>query len=42
MNLHKIWQRPVNLLTLVEGEQKVLVYDGGEARIEKASFVDEA
>ncbi len=41
MNLHKIWQRPVNLLTLVEGEQKVLVYDGGEAHIEKASFVDE-
>ena len=34
-NLFKVWNRPVNLSTIFEGEPRILVYDGGEPRIEK-------
>ncbi|NBX18170.1 MAG: SpoVR family protein [Proteobacteria bacterium] len=39
-SLYKIWNRPVNLATVLEGEARLLVYDGGEPRIEKAPALD--
>jgi stage V sporulation protein R len=34
-NLYKVWGRPVNLATLLEGESRIVFYDGSEPRIEK-------
>lgn len=37
-NLKKIWNRPVNLLTILEDEPKLISFDGGEPRIEKPTI----
>jgi stage V sporulation protein R len=34
-SLWKVWTRPIYLATLVEGEARMLVCDGGEPRVEK-------
>ncbi|MEY4066095.1 MAG: hypothetical protein RIR26_2303, partial [Pseudomonadota bacterium] len=41
-SLFKIWNRPVNLATVLEGEQRLLVFDGNEPRIEKPATAEEA
>ncbi|HYF01082.1 MAG TPA: SpoVR family protein, partial [Planctomycetota bacterium] len=33
-NLHRVWQRPINLETIVEDQPKLLVFDGKEHREE--------
>lgn len=40
MNLYKVWNRPVNLATVFEGESRILTYDGSEPRIEKGVVAD--
>jgi stage V sporulation protein R len=35
MNLYKVWNRPVNLATILEGEERLIGYDGLEPRVEK-------
>lgn len=39
-NIYKIWSRPVNILTVVESESKIIHYDGSEPRIEKGITLD--
>lgn len=34
-NVYRIWSRPVSILSVIEGESKLIQYDGTEARIEK-------
>jgi len=38
-NLHKVWNRPVNLSTMLEGEERILSFDGLEPRVEKGAGV---
>ena len=33
--VYKIWKRPVNVKTIVQGENKILIYDGKEHTEEK-------
>lgn len=40
LNLFKIWNRPVHLATMIEGEQRILGYDGSEPKIEKGNLGD--
>jgi len=35
-NIYKIWSRPVNIVTVIENEPKIIYYDGSEPRVEKA------
>ena len=35
-NLYKIWKRPVNILTTIEKEEKVITFDGANHSINKA------
>jgi stage V sporulation protein R len=39
-NIYKIWNRPVNIATIIESESKVIHYDGSEPRIEKGVNLD--
>lgn len=41
-NLQKVWSRPVNLSTILEGEEKLLVVDGSEVRVEKYEGIQAA
>ncbi len=41
VNLQKLWNRPVNLLTVLDGKEKILSYDGKEHR-EKSVETDAA
>lgn len=34
-NLYKVWNRPVNLATILEGEERLIGFDGLEPRVEK-------
>ena len=35
-NLYKVWRRPVNIVTIIENEQKVISFDGKDHTINKA------
>lgn len=39
-NIFKIWNRPVNIATIIESENKIIHYDGSEPRIEKGVNLD--
>ena len=39
-NIYKIWSRPVNILTVIESESKIIHYDGIEPKIEKGINLD--
>ncbi len=36
-NLHRLWQRPVNLHTVVDDQPKILSFDGEKAKEEDAA-----
>lgn len=37
--IYKIWQRPVNISTVIEGQNKLLTYDGTECKEESVSSI---
>lgn len=41
-NVYKVWKRPVNLATVLDGEGQLIRFDGEEIKIEKASLSDES